>query len=76
VDGGTIDRGRAMGMDEALCFEAADAGRFLEASGDLISTGPTGTNVMDVVIAVAAAGSDFPARPRAGTLAPGRGEAL
>ena len=28
----------------------ADAGRFLEASGDLIATGPTGTNVMDLVI--------------------------
>ncbi len=31
---------------------AADAGTFLAAAGDLISTGPTGTNVMDLVIAI------------------------
>jgi hydroxypyruvate reductase len=28
----------------------ADAGTFLAASGDLIQTGPTGTNVMDVIL--------------------------
>jgi len=35
----------------AQCLERADAGRFLEASGDLIRTGPTGTNVMDLLMA-------------------------
>ncbi|VAW88474.1 hypothetical protein MNBD_GAMMA17-514 [hydrothermal vent metagenome] len=29
----------------------ANAGVFLAASGDLISTGPTGANVMDLMIA-------------------------
>lgn len=50
VDGGTIARGSAEGLrvDEALA--RADAGRFLEASGDLVQTGPTGTNVMDLVL--------------------------
>lgn len=52
VDGGTIARGELEELDAADCLRRADAGRFLEASGDLITTGPTGTNVMDVVIAM------------------------
>lgn len=50
VDGGTVARGSAEGqrVDDALA--RADAGRFLEASGDLVQTGPTGTNVMDLVL--------------------------
>jgi glycerate 2-kinase len=51
VDGGTLARGRAGGLDPAACLAAADAGRFLDASGDLVTTGPTGTNVMDLVLA-------------------------
>jgi len=50
VDSGTLDRGSACGQTAAGCLEKADAGTYLEASGDLITTGPTGTNVMDVVI--------------------------
>lgn len=50
VDSGTISRGALDGLDAADCLRRADAGTFLEASGDLISTGPTGTNVMDMVI--------------------------
>lgn len=51
VDGTTMQRaidGGAISVDEAL--NQADAGRFLAASGDLVDTGPTGTNVMDIVI--------------------------
>ncbi len=51
VDGATIHRGRAHGLDPERARRAADAGRFLEASGDRLRTGPTGTNVMDLVIA-------------------------
>ncbi|MGH8362718.1 MAG: glycerate kinase type-2 family protein [Gammaproteobacteria bacterium] len=51
VDGGTLQRGCEGGFDAAECLARADAGNFLEASGDLIYTGPTGTNVMDLVIA-------------------------
>jgi hydroxypyruvate reductase len=53
VDGATLVRAREGGLcsaDEAL--ERADAGAFLEASGDLLYTGPTGTNVGDVLIAL------------------------
>ena len=51
VDGGTIARGEAEGLNAAECLAWADAGTFLEASGDLVHTGPTGTNVMDLVLA-------------------------
>jgi glycerate 2-kinase len=50
VDGGTIARGELAGLDARHCLANADAGRFLEESGDLVHTGPTGTNVMDLVI--------------------------
>ncbi|MEO5372361.1 MAG: DUF4147 domain-containing protein [Magnetococcus sp. DMHC-1] len=50
VDGGTIARGRAAGLDPDLSLAQADAQTFLAASGDLLHTGPTGTNVMDLVI--------------------------
>jgi hydroxypyruvate reductase len=52
VDSHTVQRGRAAGIDAAQALESADAGSFLEASGDLIATGPTGTNVMDLVIGI------------------------
>ena len=52
VDGGTIKRGTMKYPNAAECLLRADAGSFLEQSGDLITTGPTGTNVMDMVIGV------------------------
>ena len=52
VDGATIERGREAGLDAQQCLARADSGRFLEAAGDLVHTGPTGTNVGDLVIAV------------------------
>ncbi len=50
VDNGTLQRGKYENLDPEACLQNADAGTFLEASGDLIHTGPTGTNVMDVII--------------------------
>ncbi len=50
VDGGTVQRGEWEGMSAMEALELADSGRFLEASGDLVQTGPTGSNVMDLVI--------------------------
>jgi hydroxypyruvate reductase len=50
VDGGTIERGRDAGLDPDQCLARADSGRFLGASGDLVHTGPTGTNVGDLVL--------------------------
>jgi len=50
VDGDSVTRGLTEGLDVSVAQTRADAGRFLEASGDLLQTGPTGTNVMDLVI--------------------------
>lgn len=50
IDGSTVERGELDGLDAADCLRQADAGTFLEASGDLVTTGPTGTNVTDLVI--------------------------
>jgi glycerate 2-kinase len=50
VDGATVARGAEAGLNAESALAAADAGRFLEASGDLIQTGPTGTNVMDLIL--------------------------
>jgi glycerate 2-kinase len=52
VDGDSVQRGRDAGMDPEACLERADSGSFLEAAGDLIFTGPTSTNVNDIVIGV------------------------
>jgi glycerate 2-kinase len=52
VDGGTIERGRDAGLDPKGCLAAADSGCFLEASGDLVHTGPTGTNVGDLLLSL------------------------
>ena len=52
VDGGTLRRGELAGLDAHDSLRRADAGSFLDESGDLIHTGPTGTNVMDIVIAL------------------------
>lgn len=52
IDGGTVARGRAAGLDPDGALSRADAGRFLAASGDRVTTGPTGTNVNDLVIAL------------------------
>ncbi|MGD8532660.1 MAG: DUF4147 domain-containing protein [Gammaproteobacteria bacterium] len=54
VDGQSIRRGRDGGADPADCLRRADSGTFLEAAGDLIFTGPTSTNVNDVVIGLKA----------------------
>lgn len=50
VDGGTIARGKSAGHNAEQALARADAGTFLEASGDLLQIGPTGTNVMDIML--------------------------
>lgn len=50
VDGGTLERAATHGFDADKALAGADAGSLLEASGDLVCTGPTGTNVMDLVL--------------------------
>jgi hydroxypyruvate reductase len=48
VDGGTCDRIRAAGMDPLQSIENNDSFSALAASDDLLMTGATGTNVLDV----------------------------
>lgn len=51
VDNLTVERGMTEGLSLRACLESADAGRYLERTGDLLTTGPTGTNVTDLVMA-------------------------
>jgi hydroxypyruvate reductase len=50
VDGETAQRARDAGIDLAAALAAAESGALLEATGDLVHTGPTGTNVGDIVL--------------------------
>jgi len=54
VDARSVSRARdAAGLDAAACLGANDSHRFLDACGGLVRTGPTGTNVMDLVLLIA-----------------------
>jgi glycerate 2-kinase len=50
VDGGTIARARTAGLDPDDALTRNDAYPLLRATGDLVVTGPTGTNVGDLVV--------------------------
>lgn len=50
VDGQTIERAENQGIDAESCLENNDSYHFLQQTGDLLVTGPTGTNVMDIRI--------------------------
>jgi hydroxypyruvate reductase len=50
ADGATVARARALGLDAARYLENNDSYHFFEPLGDLLKTGPTNTNVMDIRI--------------------------
>jgi glycerate 2-kinase len=50
ADGTTVERGERAGMDIREYIGNNDSYHFFKATGDLILTGPTNTNVMDVRI--------------------------
>jgi len=50
ADGTTVARASSLGLDPVAHLENNDAYPFFEALGDLVVTGPTGTNVADLVI--------------------------
>jgi glycerate 2-kinase len=52
VDGSTVDRARRRGLDPEAALAASDSHSLLAAIGDLVRTGPTGTNVADLVVAL------------------------
>ena len=60
VDGGTLARAAARGRDAASALDRNDAWGFFEGLPDAIVTGPTGTNVADLVfVLVSGAAPDF-----------------
>jgi len=63
ADGDTVARARAAGLDPRAALDGHDAYPFFQGLGDLISTGPTRTNVMDLRLILAGA---LPAGPGAG----------
>ncbi len=54
VDGATVARARAAGRDPDAALAATDAHPLLADTGDLLTTGPSGTNVADVVVGLRA----------------------
>lgn len=50
ADATTLSRARAQGLDPAAALRGHDAYPFFRALGDLIVTGPTGTNVGDLQV--------------------------
>jgi glycerate 2-kinase len=53
IDGTTITRAQEIGLDPEDFLERSDAYSFFVALGDVVATGPTGTNVRDVRILLA-----------------------
>ena len=56
VDGTTVGKGRAAGLDAAEALADNDAYGFLRESGDLVVTGPTNTNLLDLYIVLRSLG--------------------
>jgi glycerate-2-kinase len=54
VDPASCARARAAGVDPARAVGAFDSGTALAAAGDLVTTGPTGTNLCDLFLVGAA----------------------
>jgi hydroxypyruvate reductase len=53
VDGGTVARARALGLSAADYLARNDSYHFFDNLGDLVRTGPTNTNVNDLVFILA-----------------------
>ncbi|HEY7039657.1 MAG TPA: DUF4147 domain-containing protein [Methylomirabilota bacterium] len=50
VDGASAGRARALGQDPRARLEDNDANPMLDALGDLVTTGPTNTNLLDLYL--------------------------
>ncbi len=57
ADGQTIERASKLGLRAAEFLARNDSYRFFEATGGLIKTGPTNTNVMDIRLMVVSDGA-------------------
>ena len=58
VDADTCARLSLAELDADACLRSANSGTALEASGDIVHTGPTGTNVGDLVIGLKLSAED------------------
>ena len=67
ADETTVARGRELGIEAGAYLANNDSYRFFERLGDLIKTGPTRTNVMDVRLVLLDAPPDKPAFPPPGS---------
>jgi hydroxypyruvate reductase len=54
VDASTVQRGRARGLDATAFLARNDSYHFLKTTDDLLITGPTFTNVMDLQVMLVA----------------------
>ena len=52
VNGKTLGIGKKSNLVSQDFLNNADAGNYLEKTDSLITTGPTGTNVMDIILAL------------------------
>ena len=52
VDARTMERAELAGVDVERALRDFDSGTALEAAGDLVHTGPTGTNVGDILVGI------------------------
>lgn len=52
ADNNTIREGEELGLNADDTLQRADAGSYLEDIGALVHTGPTGTNVMDLMLGI------------------------
>jgi glycerate 2-kinase len=59
VDAGSVARGRVAGVDAARALADNDAYTFLGAAGDLLVSGPTNTNLLDLYLVVHAAAAEM-----------------
>jgi glycerate-2-kinase len=57
ADGDSVRKAKAAGLDPMTSLANNDSHKFWKALGALVRTGPTGTNVMDIVVALAAPSS-------------------
>ena len=51
-DGRTRERGREINLSARMSLIQNDSYTFFEKLGDLVKTGPTGTNVMDIGVVI------------------------
>ena len=56
VDGGSVARARAAGVDPQAALRDNDAYGFFDVEGGILRTGPTRTNVMDLALLASSAG--------------------